>query len=244
MQGKQEAAGARVMANWAHYFAVEAALFEQPGTTFLPSKVQSSQPTMYLYQINKRTVIEYHKVSASQLQQLATQSLLNFDEIANFFGQGSVALDYTDHIFYLDKRHFTPCHVNKVCYTRMLTQSDAPALDELHGACPWSEVDNAYVEIDQDAVSGAFVADKLVAAASAYELDGFLDLGVLTHPSHRGKGLGKAAISALCSSLIDRDKLFQYRCHDSLHSSIGIAHSIGFTKYFEMQAVVLKADKG
>ncbi|MFQ5977869.1 MAG: GNAT family N-acetyltransferase [Candidatus Heimdallarchaeota archaeon] len=116
---------------------------------------------------------------------------------------------------------------------------DKKDLDALHKSCPFDEVDNAYVHIDHELVFGAFFEHKLVSAASAYDWRGFVvDLGVLTRPDFRRKGLGKAVVSAMCEKEIANDRIMQYRAHIELISSWKIPESLGFRRYFKEETLL------
>ena len=110
----------------------------------------------------------------------------------------------------------------------------------LHAANTPEDVDEGYVEVTHQIAFGCFLDEQLVAAASGYERTGFLDIGVLTHPEFRKKGLGKSAVGALCDWANQNGMIAQYR-HDVLNtSSQNVARSLNFQMYFKSEGISLR----
>jgi RimJ/RimL family protein N-acetyltransferase len=66
---------------------------------------------------------------------------------------------------------------------------------------------------------------------------GFIDIGILTDPAYRGQGLGKAAVSICAAHYLPGDKIVGYR-HDIRNlGSRGIALSLGFSPYAQVDTV-------
>jgi len=143
----------------------------------------------------------------------------------------------TYYLFPSDLPIYSPQHPFRV---RQLTTADVDAMSSLHKANTPEDVDEAFVEVDHEVVFGCLLGKQLVAAASGYERAGFLDIGVLTHPDFRKKGLGKAVVGSLCKWAIDHGLIAQYR-HDALNaSSEGVAKSLNFQVYFKSETVNFK----
>ncbi|SJN12842.1 probable acetyltransferase [Leucobacter sp. 7(1)] len=80
-------------------------------------------------------------------------------------------------------------------------------------------------------VFGAFEGDTLVAVGSSYpfEEDGALaDMGVVTHPDHRGHGHARSVIRALARAALAADHEPQYRCQIDNTASVKLASRSGF----------------
>lgn len=68
----------------------------------------------------------------------------------------------------------------------------------------------------------------------------FLDIGVLTHPEFRKKGLGRAVVGAVCDWSIQHDIIAQYR-HNILNTgSQNVAKSLHFQTYFKSEGISLR----
>jgi RimJ/RimL family protein N-acetyltransferase len=59
-----------------------------------------------------------------------------------------------------------------------------------------------------------------------------MDIGVLTHPAFRRRGLGRAVVAAICRWCGTRAVLPLYRCDAENAGSRGVAQAVGFRPYF------------
>jgi|GEM_PF-6008410 len=112
-----------------------------------------------------------------------------------------------------------------------LTTDDAALLEALTAAVSDAERDEADVGIDHALVYGVLYQDQLVAAASMFPWGGFADLGVLTHPDYRGRGLGRAVVAALAKGVLAQNEIALYRYDANNHGSRKVSASLGFTPY-------------
>lgn len=121
---------------------------------------------------------------------------------------------------------------------RALGPNDTELFDRFVAGCPEDDVDEAFVELDHWAVVGRVVDGELVAAASAYPWRGgpLADIGVITHPAHRGRGHAVAVVRALARTVIERDHEPQYRCQLDNVGSVRVAHAARFTPLGEWEA--------
>lgn len=88
--------------------------------------------------------------------------------------------------------------------------------------------------------AGAFAGDEL-AALAGYEAWGnrIAHLSVITHPAHRGRGLGTAVVSRMAALALDRRLVPQYRTLEANAPSVAIARRLGFEPYARSLAVRL-----
>ena len=114
---------------------------------------------------------------------------------------------------------------------RLLDDSDAGAIAELRAACEplaWEHggPDDAVVAV------GAFRGAALASVAS-YEIwsGRIAHIGIVTHPAHRGRGAGKAAVRATTRIALERGLIAQYRTLCANAPSMGIARALGFARY-------------
>ncbi len=115
---------------------------------------------------------------------------------------------------------------------RVLTQDDAEAFARFEAAADPDELDEAYVELDHWCVMGVFDGDELVAATSAYPWrDSTLaDIGVITHASHRRRGLAVQMVHAISREIVKRGYEPMYRAGVSNDASAGVALAAGMTR--------------
>jgi RimJ/RimL family protein N-acetyltransferase len=132
-------------------------------------------------------------------------------------------------LYYLSAPDFRPADGFPA---RELAAGDREAFDRLVDSCPRRERDLANVQLEHPAVFGCELGGELVSAASLIFLDEQLaDVGVLTHPDHRGRGFGTAAVSALCRWGLRAGRVLQYSFDSTHAASRRLAEALGFTKF-------------
>jgi predicted GNAT family acetyltransferase len=62
-------------------------------------------------------------------------------------------------------------------------------------------------------------------------------IGVLIHPNYRGRGLGKAVVSALCEWCIENDVVPMYRVFSDHDHSRRIARALGFREMVTIETL-------
>jgi len=96
------------------------------------------------------------------------------------------------------------------------------------------DLDQAEVELDNldDLIEITIGADAEIASwSSCHQFDmaeTFGDIGVLTHPDHRDRGLGRAAVAAICARMTAAGLSPLYRCDVENTGSAALAASLGF----------------
>lgn len=163
------------------------------------------------------------------------------DALADAVAAARLALNGPDHVAYLPpdvaegvRAAPLPPHV------RVLTLDDADAFAAFTAACPPDDVDEAWVELDHWRVVGAFDGDVLVCAASAYPWTGttIADLGALTAPTHRARGLARAVVRALAAQALAAGHEPQYRCQLDNTASLALSRAAGFERFATWDVVL------
>lgn len=126
---------------------------------------------------------------------------------------------------------------------RLLAEADRPAVDGLRRALSAEEWEHGGKEPGALPVAGAFVDGGLVAVAGYAVWGGRIaHLGIVTHPAHRGRGLGAAAVALAAETALRAGLIAQYRTLASNTPSIRIARRLGFVGYATSLAVRLHAE--
>ena len=110
------------------------------------------------------------------------------------------ALHGADYLFYLPVEDQAAVRAEPVPGgTRQLTEADAGAFAQFAAVAPAQDMDEAFVELGHWLVMGTFADGRLVAAASMYPWRGtnLADLGVITLPGYRGRGLARRTVRAI-----------------------------------------------
>ena len=230
--------------NWATYFGCSVETTEQPGTTLLPESKYEGDKVIALWHIGKHSFVQLDPTYYSQLEDLIKKlpphTSLTGEQIETAWGKDAISsrdAGFMHYLFPSDLPHYQP----SLPFTlRQLTEADAGLMSTLQAVNSPEDVDEAFVEVTHEIAFGCFHGEELVAAASGYERTGFLDLGVLTHPDYRKKGLGKAVVGATCNWANQKGIIAQYR-HNALNtSSQNVATSLNFQKYFSSESFFLR----
>lgn len=123
---------------------------------------------------------------------------------------------------------------------RILVKEDFPLVDELQRACAGDEWDHGGSEVETSPAAGAF-EDGRLASLAGYEVwdESIAHISVVTHPSFRGRGLGRAVVARLAMAALEAGLVPQYRTLDANAASIRIAEALGFARYATSVAVRL-----
>jgi GNAT superfamily N-acetyltransferase len=230
--------------SWTEYFGRPMETAQQNGTTLLPESKYDGDKIIALWYIGKHTFVQLDPAYFPQLEKLVkelpTDISLSGNQIEAAWGKDAVSSRDAGLSYYLfpqDLPNYLPAQPFSL---RQLSEADADAMSTLHAANTPEDVDEGYVEVTHQIAFGCFLGEQLVAAASGYERTGFLDIGVLTHPEFRKKGLGKAVVGALCDWANQNNMIAQYR-HDVLNTNSGnVARSLNFQMYFKSEGIFLR----
>jgi hypothetical protein len=172
-------------------------------------------------------------VGKLELKQLVTDQLK---------GEAVLKQEGSASYSYLDGRKFIPFSAGGRQDPVMLeSKTDQGLIRSLCNACPPGDVEEAELEENQepDAVSfGHIIEGKLMAYSGfRYWEEIFGDIGVLTHPAARSRGLARSATSMLCAWCLENDVIPMYRVSGENLASIRLPASLGFTRMVEIDAL-------
>lgn len=230
-----------ILAVWAAYFRCDLADFDRPGTQLVEWAEQRDSDWVYIWQIGERTFVRLGPQLTDLVQHVVARlpphtALRAADLISHL--EDDASLEYTVDLCYLQPDDFKLATSPDGFSRRQLSAADADAWAEMQAACTDDDLEEADVGLDHEAAFGCFQGRHLVALASMYTLrDGFADIGILTHPEFRGKGLGKAAVSAVCEWLLLNGRMPLYRYEVRNLGSAAIATGLGFKKYYVQESV-------
>jgi len=233
-----------VIENWTNHFGCPSETANISGTTLLPENKYEGDKIIAFWHIGKHTFVQLDPGILPRLDELvkslpANTPLLG-EHVQTAWGDEAILsrdVGLTYYLFPADLPDYLPPEPFTL---RQLTEADADFMSALNAANTPEDVDEAYVEVTHQIAFGCFHGEILVAAASGYERTGFLDLGVLTHPGYRKKGLGKAVVGALCNWANQNNLIAQYR-HNVLNTgSQKVAESLNFQMFFKSEGISLR----
>lgn len=112
---------------------------------------------------------------------------------------------------------------------KTLTEDHKKSFIEFKKETASADLEEGQVSIEDPVVVGCFDKDKLVSVASYWFWgDGLADIGIVTHPDYRQKGIGKALISNLCDYGFELDRINVYRHNEKNLASRNLALSLNF----------------
>lgn len=230
--------------NWANHFGCPIETIHKNGTSLLPEKKYEGDKIIALWHIGKHTFAQldpaYFSSLDKLLKNLPAQTSLTCDHIQEAWGKEMILsrdLGLSYYLFPPDLPNYIPPQPFSL---RQLTKTDADAMSALHDANTPEDVDEGFVEVDHQIAFGCFLDNQLIAAASGYERTGFLDIGVLTHPEFRKKGLGKSVVGSLCNWANEHNIIAQYRHNIINTGSQHVADSLNFKMYFKSESISLR----
>jgi predicted GNAT family acetyltransferase len=121
-----------------------------------------------------------------------------------------------------------------------LGPDDLTALEDLYASDPGKAFFLASM-LDHNPFVGVWEDDRLVAAAGTHvasERYGVAAVGaVITRPSHRGRGLGKAVVAALCHRLVPVYETIGLNVEAANRPALNVYDQLGFRRAFQYEEI-------
>ncbi len=154
-----------------------------------------------------------------------------------------------DQVFYLEDRERDAIAAEQhPPHIRALTPDDARAFAAFQAANSADDLDEASVELDHWLVVGAVEPDgaggeRIVAVSSVYPWDETMlaDIGILTAPDARGRGIARELVRAAARDTLARGYEPQYRCGVENAASRATGLAAGFTWWATYRVVTGEA---
>ncbi|WP_018353439.1 GNAT family N-acetyltransferase [Longispora albida] len=160
------------------------------------------------------------------VHEVGLDTLLTNEFWAKVFPEGAVLGPSRHH--YLKDAGQLPAYPS----ARRLNPGDHLALNELRAGCPEADWEESGFTEEPGALFGAFDGTRMLAAANLTLWNGqHADIGLLTRPEARGRGLGTQVAAAAASHAIRLNGVARYRALDTNQASLSIARRLGFTPY-------------
>lgn len=228
---------------WAERFALTVEELHQPGTEVMPEEQFAGSGGVHIWRIDQHAFARMDPACEPTvrhiLDDLAGPTALNGDHMKAGLAPAKLRKIEDSLYLYLYPPDFRPAQAPPPFIVRKLHHDDEAALNVLKAACAEDEVEEGEVSVEDEIGFGCFYNDQMAAIATGFRLTGFMDIGVLTHPDFRRKGLGKAVVGALSAWCIENDVIAQYRCRTANTGSHAIARGLNFRRYFTQQSIYL-----
>ena len=135
---------------------------------------------------------------------------------------------------YADGSTFSPVESD----ARLLVGADEAAFERLRERVPDDEWARASPAFRPGQTAGLFEDDELAAVATLTHLP-FPDVGVVVAPEHRGRGYGRAVVSAITETAFDADADAIVRYRTASPAAERLAESLGYERWGSDAVVVL-----
>jgi GNAT superfamily N-acetyltransferase len=231
-----------VLAFWAAHLGCSRAQLAQPGTSVVRNgpdlagyrgvTVMSRPPACVV-----AVPGDWYEPAAGRLGRRPAAAVFDVPLLREVFGPAVDRVIGPAWVGYADAGDFTPA---PTMGTRPLTERDRPALRRLAEACGPTAWEHGGIRPGSSPVFGCHAGGEL-AAAGKLEPWGprLLHVGIVTHPAHRGRGYGKAVVSAMTAHGLAAGGVVQYRTLEANLPSVGIARALGFQRFARTLAVRL-----
>lgn len=113
---------------------------------------------------------------------------------------------------------------------RELTLQDEFLLERMMDACRPEESSLAQITIHDIHVLGGFIKGELVGLSSILDLWGAYDIGIITHPNFRKRGVSSALVAGNAKWVLAQNKICMYRCDEDNLGSYKTALKLSFEK--------------
>jgi GNAT superfamily N-acetyltransferase len=203
-----------------------------PGLTLTANAaLAAARPAMILERSNDRIQATVTPALAATIAPGADADL-SVALLQTRLAHAGIALHDPDYLFYAPET--APAAADaRADGVRRLTIADHAAFAAFEAEAPPQDLEDAFVLLDHDAVFGRFEGGRLVSAASLCRWkDGLIaDLGVLTLPDARGRGHGRAVVTAIARFARQQGLEPQYRCQIDNHASVALARACGLIAF-------------
>jgi GNAT superfamily N-acetyltransferase len=211
----------RILRFWAAELNAEPQAFEGNALTVQP--VLDRGDRLIVYSCGEAKIVRVPRRLRPPVG--AAPASASLDVLADWLG-APLEPRYTDWIAYAT----TPCPpLETAVPARPVTRRDEGALQQLLAACTDSERMLAQITIDDPLIAGCFNGDTLVAVASTLDTSrDIADIGVLTHPAWRGRGLAAGLAVRLRNMITAKGRVAQYTTMASNGGSVRTLQKAGF----------------
>ena len=242
----------KVYGCWAKRFGCDRDHFVHSGTLIIEDGEHSETNNMYIYHIDKMSIV---RIAPSLSKQMGLPGRHEGDSVSLTVSgvKSLVGKKYqiervnTLRDCFLDPKDFVCFSANgDFTARRLVPEKDNAHLLSLFNVCTEEDLDGADIYVDEPdpVIYRMFDGEQLVAYASHRYWDEVIaDIGVLIHPSYRGRGLGKTVVSTLCEWCIQNDVIPMYRVFSDHVHSRRIPQALGFKELVIIETLkVIKKD--
>ncbi len=224
----------RIDAYWASYFGCRPEELLSPGTRVLPHAALMGYPGVLAFRRGAACVVSVPealpKRAVEEIRRRSPDEIFAPDFLAGVFRDDLDTVTGPAWLGVADRTGFRPAPHPSV--ELIDPGRHTPALRRLAEACGELAWRQSKVVLDRAPLFGFFSGEEVM-AASAYQMLGEVlgYIGVVSHPGHRGKGYGRAVVTASMEHALGKGLIAQWRTLRSNAPAIALAAKMGFQEY-------------
>ncbi|WP_026735337.1 GNAT family N-acetyltransferase [Fischerella sp. PCC 9605] len=215
---------------WANRLQCSPTVFERSGTIAIATEQPETYSRIIVTRITQSAIVQVPPNWVDAIvEELDLDQIVTAEQILATFADDKLEFGWRDFIWYFPPDALASSLDQRV---RSLNENDQKALEQLLEACSEEERELGNVNLNQALPVGLFDQSILISVASfIFDGDSVADVGVITHPNHRGQGLGRLVVSELIRQGIECKRIIQYTTQEKNLSSKRLAESLGFWLY-------------
>jgi len=231
----------RIDTAWAAFFGLTAPAFLRPGIQVVAHHQLAGYRGVWLFRHHGSLCLSVPPDSVEELQiavrECTVESVFSEAGVRALLGPRIEQIVGPAYQGYVERPQFRAAPQPGA---RALAGPDQKALEQLADACAGEAWEHSGIAFDEPTIFGCFVADRLVAAARyRREWDEAAGIGVVTHPAYRGRGYGRAVVSATTREALAAGFIVLYQTLLANTASVALATGLGYRHYATHLAVRL-----
>lgn len=221
------------------------------GTVVVGSPDRAGSTTAVVYPLSRRSIVWCAPDLVERLRPLERSEQLSHQEFVDAGSRlGGTYVGAGSHRLLTARPISVPLSTGRLAELDPNDAAHRSLLAAFIAECPEEEVDEAEIDLDDLDPAISVVLDEAgtvisYASAREWEFDpSFDDVGVLTHPAHRGQRLGAAVVSHFSARRQAQGRLISYSHNVENVGSQRVADAVGFRTARTVAAVDFDSGNG
>lgn len=223
----------RIYRERASFYHCEPELFTRPGVSFFPA--ESLKNTITLARIGKHLLIRHDPSVRMPVEDIRRLDVSRDEAVLDYLGLVNDFKDYVrrEPYIYFYKLNPSPAEMKPPeLEIRRIPWEEYPELFPFFSQCSREDVEEAgiYPEEPDPVIFCGVSKNTIVTYVShRYLSEEIADMGILVHPLHRRKGLGRWMVELDTRWCLENGKIPLYRVRRDNAASVSLISGLGYT---------------